>query len=560
MKYLTARACALLALAVTAFLPNDSLGETLIQYFNTDWNEIAAKMPELAEAGYDAIWLPPPTKGSGGLSVGYDLWDRFDLGSKDQRGSVRTRYGTEAELLRLIETAHRFGIRVYLDNVMNHNAFDVPGYNAGTAIDIYPGFVPEDFHLKLTQDGFYRKWDNTRDWNDAWQVQHLGLADLIDIAQEPGTTNENFGGTEGSTFPKIKFVRHPNNPEYYCYKPDGTYVGFGTSNGITTAMLAANPGFYGEYVQDFLNRSARWEIDRTKADGLRLDAVKHVRYDFFGASFGSDKDYNDYGYLGQAQRQFNLTRGFNDSRFNFTPQGSTVNLRESVFDTEKPRHNAMMFGEHLGEPPPYGDYFNVGMRLVDNVLRNNLNNILGNPSATLSGLDGDGGYGFASSLAVMHAQSHDNDYASRRELQHALYFTRAGIGLIYTDGNHQAQTLGQSGGAFPRHANTNFLGQFADPKIPNLLYIHNQFARGYQVGRWSDSDFVAYERINYLMLMMVDPNVHFHVIPRYSEPRHWEGLEFPDAGWPGPPQLSSAVALTSRQIVELTAKLSSTFR
>ena len=29
----------------------------------------------------------------------------------------------------------------------------------------------------------------------------------------------------------------------------------------------------------------------------------------------------------------------------------------------------------------------------------------------------------------------------------------------------------------------------------------------------------AYEKINYLMLMMVDPNVHFHVIPRYSEPR-----------------------------------------
>ncbi len=245
-----------------------------------------------------------------------------------------------------------------------------------------------------------------------------------------------------------------------------------------------------------LNRSARWLLDRTKADGLRLDAVKHVRYDFFGASYGADKDYNDYGYLGQAQRQYNLTRGFNDSRFNSTPQGANVNLRESVFDTEKPRHNAMMFGEHLGEPPPYGDYFNVGMRLVDNVLRNNLNNILGNPSATLGGLDSDGSYGFASSLAVTHAQSHDNDYASRRELQHALYFTRAGIGLIYTDGNHQAQTLGESGGAFPRHANTNFLGQFGDNKIPNLLYIHNQFARGTQVGRWSDNDVVAYERID----------------------------------------------------------------
>ncbi|MGI8430951.1 MAG: hypothetical protein ACR2MW_01490, partial [Chthoniobacterales bacterium] len=198
----------------------------------------------------------------------------------------------------------------------------------------------------------------------------------------------------------------------------------------------------------------------------------------------------------QAQRQFNLTRGFNDSKFNSSAQGSNVNLRESVFDTEKPRHNAMMFGEHLGEPPPYSDYFNVGMRLVDNVLRNNLNGILGNPSTTLTGLDQSGSYGFAASLAVTHAQSHDNDYYTDRDLQHGLYLTRAGIGLIYTDGNHQAQTLGQSGGAFPRHANSNFLGQFTDPKIPNLLYIHNQFARGYQVGRFADNDFVAYERID----------------------------------------------------------------
>src|SRR4051794_38690257 len=38
--------------------------------------------------------------------------------------------------------------------------------------------------------------------------------------------------------------------------------------------------------------------------------------------------------------------------------------------------------------------------------------------------------------------------------------------------------------------------------------------------------FVAYDRINYLMLMMVDPNVHFHVIPRFSRPRNWNGIEF----------------------------------
>jgi diadenosine tetraphosphate (Ap4A) HIT family hydrolase len=52
-----------------------------------------------------------------------------------------------------------------------------------------------------------------------------------------------------------------------------------------------------------------------------------------------------------------------------------------------------------------------------------------------------------------------------------------------------------------------------------------------------------FEKINYLMLMMVDPDVHFHVIPRYSGQREFAGSAFPDAGWPGPPQLEPAVVL-----------------
>jgi diadenosine tetraphosphate (Ap4A) HIT family hydrolase len=54
-------------------------------------------------------------------------------------------------------------------------------------------------------------------------------------------------------------------------------------------------------------------------------------------------------------------------------------------------------------------------------------------------------------------------------------------------------------------------------------------------------EFVGYEKINYLMLMMVDPDVHFHVIPRYSGERTHLGRSFPDAGWPGPPALGQAV-------------------
>jgi diadenosine tetraphosphate (Ap4A) HIT family hydrolase len=73
------------------------------------------------------------------------------------------------------------------------------------------------------------------------------------------------------------------------------------------------------------------------------------------------------------------------------------------------------------------------------------------------------------------------------------------------------------------------------------------------------TEFCAYERINYLMLMMVDPNVHFHVIPRYSEARRWGGMEFPDAGWPGPPHLGGAVALGEGQLAQLASELAPKF-
>lgn len=69
------------------------------------------------------------------------------------------------------------------------------------------------------------------------------------------------------------------------------------------------------------------------------------------------------------------------------------------------------------------------------------------------------------------------------------------------------------------------------------------------------SGFVQCERINYLMLMMVDRQVHFHVIPRYSSPRTWKGIEFADDGWPGPPRLDGAVKLEHLQLSELVAAL-----
>jgi diadenosine tetraphosphate (Ap4A) HIT family hydrolase len=67
----------------------------------------------------------------------------------------------------------------------------------------------------------------------------------------------------------------------------------------------------------------------------------------------------------------------------------------------------------------------------------------------------------------------------------------------------------------------------------------------------------AYQKINYLMLMMVDPDVHFHVIPRYPQAARFDGLEFPDYGWPGPPALAQFTATGTEQNAAIGARLRS---
>lgn len=65
---------------------------------------------------------------------------------------------------------------------------------------------------------------------------------------------------------------------------------------------------------------------------------------------------------------------------------------------------------------------------------------------------------------------------------------------------------------------------------------------------------VDYEKINYLMLMMVDKDVHFHVLPRYADTREHDGVSFPDAGWPAAPALGSAVELAPEAVERLAAR------
>jgi alpha-amylase len=104
------------------------------QEFNW-WNFLKQNVKSIADAGFTALWLPPACKGAniGGMSMGYDPYDFYDLGRIDQKGSIKTWFGSEQELRQLIQESHAHNMQVYADMVLNHtsgadeeevNAFD----------------------------------------------------------------------------------------------------------------------------------------------------------------------------------------------------------------------------------------------------------------------------------------------------------------------------------------------------------------------------------------------------------------------------------------------------
>lgn len=198
---------------------------------------LAGLTPRLREMGINAIYLPSPCKGnSGGFSMGYDPYDHYDLGIKNQKGTVATKFGTQDELLRLIAVAHANGIQVIFDIVLNHcNGDD------GDLVFKYRGFganrigrwpkSPEDFH---------------------------------------GNSQHSPGGDEwrqGLFGPDICY-RGPckNNPS----SPD-------TST----------------YMRDQAQGWMRWLTRQTGVDGFRFDAVKHYPPNVVNAVLKKAKPGND---------------------------------------------------------------------------------------------------------------------------------------------------------------------------------------------------------------------------------------------------------------------------
>ena len=108
--------------------PDPPTNETMVQGFEWyvpadggHWRRLARVLPALARLGVSKLWIPPACKAAaGGEGNGYDLYDLWDLGEFEQKGSVGTKWGTKGELEGLVDVAGEVGVRVLFDAVLNH--------------------------------------------------------------------------------------------------------------------------------------------------------------------------------------------------------------------------------------------------------------------------------------------------------------------------------------------------------------------------------------------------------------------------------------------------------
>ncbi len=225
----------------------------------TLWDEVASRAPELARTGFTAVWLPPAYKGTDGPNdVGYGVYDMYDLGEFDQKGSVRTRYGTKAQYLAVVKAAQRAGLAVYADTVLNHRM----GGDATEVVRATP--FPQD--------------DRLRPKGEPREIEAY--------------THYSFPGRRRKHSRFEWHARHFDAVDYDHRRPDETSTAYlfegkrfddrlALESGNFHYLLGADVDFESQEVRDEVTAWSRWCLDTTGVDGFRLDAVKHVSAWFF---------------------------------------------------------------------------------------------------------------------------------------------------------------------------------------------------------------------------------------------------------------------------------------
>jgi alpha-amylase len=237
----------------------------MMQYFHwycpedgSLWNQVAENATDLAKAGITSLWLPPAYKGTGGgMDVGYGVYDLFDLGEFDQKGSVRTKYGTKDEYVHAIQTAQKAGIRIYADVVFNHKL----GADLEEEVEATP-FSTDDRTETVGEYQNIKAWTHFtfpgRGGKYSKMEWHWWHFDAIDY--------NAFNEGESAVY-LLKGKSFDDNVD--LEKGNFDYL-------MGCDLDMENPEVVGE-----LNYWGEWFYDTTNVDGFRFDAVKHVSAAFF---------------------------------------------------------------------------------------------------------------------------------------------------------------------------------------------------------------------------------------------------------------------------------------
>lgn len=238
----------------------------MMQYFHwyypedgSLWTKVQNEASDLAAKGVTALWLPPAYKAaSGGVDVGYGVYDMYDLGEFNQKGSIRTKYGTKDQYLAAISAAQSHGIQIYGDVVFNHR---------GGADDTEPVTA-------VRVQSWNRNYENGSDTTiEAWTVFDF-----------PGR------GNQYSSF-KLRWYHFDGvdwdqaTGDNSIFKFRGAGKGWDwevdTENGNYDYLMFADLDFdHPEVVQELTDWGI-WYTNFTNVDGFRIDAIKHIQYDFF---------------------------------------------------------------------------------------------------------------------------------------------------------------------------------------------------------------------------------------------------------------------------------------
>jgi alpha-amylase len=294
----------------------------MLQWFELSWNRMERRMPDFFTAGYGATWVAPISKPSDPTSPGFDVFDRFDLGSPNVGGVTtnETIYGTEQGFRAVVDAFHRANGLVYVDSVMNHNS----GRN-GDAGFIAAGGYPQ-FYMGPAPGGRVTGFGDWGDfWNGAFQSENpsnpnynLWQGDLVSLIDINHSTNNVFirhpveaGNPQNIPAGTIRNRPDPNNRRFY---PDTSLPPLVVNNpgvnrnealfGFSSVDVDSTPGTFTIYpfntadpmagdpvpenATGVLMRWSQWMIDEFKIDGFRLDAAKHIQPWFW------DKFYDSY--------------------------------------------------------------------------------------------------------------------------------------------------------------------------------------------------------------------------------------------------------------------------